>query len=719
LLKIMKFIKKIPFLAMLFIGLILSCDSEINSLELEEANLINSQVRSLVLQVDLGSAEDFAILSKSGITNVPPSVIRGNVGTSPITGAALLLTCPEVSGTIYTVDPAGPLPCRVTDAPLLTTSVLDMQAAYTDAAGRANPDVLNLGGGVIGGNLLTPGLYKWTGTLAIASDITLIGNATDVWIFQVAGTFNMSSAAKINLYGGAKAENIFWAVAGAVTLGTTSHFEGTLLGATSIAVQTGAMVYGRLLAQTAVTLQMNSVKNPKIIIPPPPPPPNPVLQVDLGSAEDFAILSKSGITNVFPSVIRGNVGTSPITGAALLLTCPEVSGTIYTVDPAGPLPCRVTDAPGLTTSVLDMQAAYTDAAGRANPDFLNLGGGVIGGNSLTPGLYKWTGTLSIASDITLIGNATDVWIFQVAGTFNVSSAVRIKLSGGAKAENIFWAVAGAVTLGTTSQFQGTLLGATSIALQTNASVCGRLLAQTAVTLQMNSIKNPKIVIPPPPPPPPNPLLQVDLGDAEDFAILSKSGITNVPPSAIIGNVGTSPITGAALLLTCPQVCGTIYTVDPAGPLPCRVTDAPLLTTSVLDMQAAYTDAAGRANPDVLNLGGGVIGGNLLTPGLYKWTGTLAIASDITLIGNATDVWIFQVAGTFNMSSAAKITLAGGAQAENIFWQVGGAVTLGTTSHLQGTLLAQTSIAVQTGATIMGRLLAQTAVTLQMNTIIKP
>jgi hypothetical protein len=134
-----------------------------------------------------------------------------------------------------------------------------MQAAYTDAAGRANPDVLNLGGGVIGGNLLTPGLYKWTGTLSIASDITLIGNATDGWIFQVAGTFNVSSAVRIKLSGGAKAENIFWAVAGAVTLGTTSHLEGTLLGATSIAVQTEATVNGRLLAQTAVTLQMNTV----------------------------------------------------------------------------------------------------------------------------------------------------------------------------------------------------------------------------------------------------------------------------------------------------------------------------------------------------------------------------------------------------------------------------------------------------------------------------
>jgi hypothetical protein len=254
----MKSIKKIPILAILFFGLLSSCNSEIESLEVEEANVMSKKSGSLV-SVDLGRAGGFAILSKSGITNVPPSVITGNVGTSPITGAALLLTCPEVTGNIYTVDAAGPLPCRTTDASGLTTAVLNMQAAYTDAAGRSNPNYLNEGAGNIGGLTLNPGLHKWTSTLLIPTDIVLDGGEDDVWIFQVAGTLTMSSAVRMNLSGGAQAKNIYWQVSGAVTLGTTSHFEGNLLGATSIAVQTGATVNGRLLAQTAVTLQMNTV----------------------------------------------------------------------------------------------------------------------------------------------------------------------------------------------------------------------------------------------------------------------------------------------------------------------------------------------------------------------------------------------------------------------------------------------------------------------------
>ncbi len=258
----MKFIKKNPILAILFMGLMSSCSPEMESLELEEANLIITQSKSLILPVGLGDAGNFAILSKSGMTNVPPSVITGNVGTSPITGAALLLTCPQVIGDIYTADAAGPLPCRVTDAPGLTIAVLNMQAAYTDAAGRSNPDYLNVGAGIIGGLTLAPGLHKWTSTLLIPTDITISGGPDDVWIFQVAGTLTMSSAVRMNLEGGAQASNIFWQVSDAVTLGTTSHFEGNLLGATSIAVQTEATVNGRLLAQTAVTLQMNTVTIP-------------------------------------------------------------------------------------------------------------------------------------------------------------------------------------------------------------------------------------------------------------------------------------------------------------------------------------------------------------------------------------------------------------------------------------------------------------------------
>ena len=212
--------------------------------------------------VNLGVAGNFTILSKSGITDVYKSVVTGDIGTSPITGAAIGLTCPEVLGTIYTVDAAGPLPCRVTNASRLTTAVSNMQTAYTDAAGRVNPKFFNLGAGNIGGKTLTPGLYKWTSSVIIPTNISISGSATDVWIFQVAGTLDMSSAVKIILKGGAKASNIFWQTAGAVTLGTTSHFEGIILSQTGINMKTGGTINGRLLAQTAVTLQKNTVTRP-------------------------------------------------------------------------------------------------------------------------------------------------------------------------------------------------------------------------------------------------------------------------------------------------------------------------------------------------------------------------------------------------------------------------------------------------------------------------
>lgn len=212
--------------------------------------------------VNLGTAGTFAVLSKTGITDVYASAIVGDVGTSPITGAALLLTCGEVSGKLFVVDAAGPLPCATNDASFLDSAVLDMGFAYDDAAGRVFPDFTELGAGEIGGLTLEPGLYKWGTGLLITTDVTLTGGPDDVWIFQVAGTLNQANGTRVTLAGGAQAKNIFWQVAGAATLGTTAHFEGILLGKTLIAVNTGASVNGRLLAQTAVTLQMNAVTQP-------------------------------------------------------------------------------------------------------------------------------------------------------------------------------------------------------------------------------------------------------------------------------------------------------------------------------------------------------------------------------------------------------------------------------------------------------------------------
>lgn len=213
--------------------------------------------------VNLGTAGTFAILTKTGITDVYQSAINGDVGTSPITGAAIRLTCGEVmTGNIYTVDAAGPLPCSITSPTLLTAAVGDMQTAYTDAAGRSLPDHTELGAGQIGGLTLTPGLYKWGSNVLISNDVTLSGGPNDVWIFQIAGTLNQANATRVTLTGGALPKNIFWQTAGAVSIGTTAHFEGVILGQTMIAVKTGASANSRLLAQTAVTLQMNAITQP-------------------------------------------------------------------------------------------------------------------------------------------------------------------------------------------------------------------------------------------------------------------------------------------------------------------------------------------------------------------------------------------------------------------------------------------------------------------------
>jgi Ice-binding-like len=216
---------------------------------------------------------------------------------------------------------------------------------------------------------------------------------------------------------------------------------------------------------------------------------------------------------------------------------------------------------------------------------------------------------------------------------------------------------------------------------------------------------------------------VPLGSAEGYAILAKSAISNVPTSMVTGALGLSPaaasyITGFSLTKagtrwTSAQVVGGVFAANNDPPTPTE------LTTAVGDMQTAYTDAAGRKLPDFLNLGGGAIGGLTLEPGLYKWTSTVTIPSDVTLAGSADDVWIFQVTGDLNLAAAKEMILSDGAQAAHIFWQVAGSVDLGAMSHAEGIVLAKTAIKVQAGASINGRLLAQTAVNLASATVTEP
>jgi hypothetical protein len=217
---------------------------------------------------------------------------------------------------------------------------------------------------------------------------------------------------------------------------------------------------------------------------------------------------------------------------------------------------------------------------------------------------------------------------------------------------------------------------------------------------------------------------VNLAMAGNFVILAMSGISTVPASAVTGDLGLSPaaasyITGFSLTAdhtnvfsTSPQVTGQVFASDYAVPTPTN------LTAAISDMELAFTDAAGRA-PDVTELGAGNIGGMTLTRGVYKWGTGLLIPTDITLNGSGTDVWIFQIAQDLTMASATNVALTGGAIPENIYWQVSGAVDLGTTAHFEGIILSQTAITLETGASINGRLMAQTAVSIDGSAVVAP
>ncbi|MFU8849122.1 MAG: ice-binding family protein [Opitutales bacterium] len=202
--------------------------------------------------------------------------------------------------------------------------------------------------------------------------------------------------------------------------------------------------------------------------------------------------------------------------------------------------------------------------------------------------------------------------------------------------------------------------------------------------------------------------KLDLLSTESFVILAGSAITTTGGGAIVGDVGVSPAAGSFIGVTCDQVTGTIYAVDAAGPA-CAVIDASLLTTAKGDLTIAYNDAAGRTpiptGPN-LNPGDGNIGGLTLSPGLYKFTSDALISgADLTLQGGPEDVWIFQIATGLELASGVKVILAGGARAENIFWQVGSSAVLGTFSVFKGTILADQSITMGTSSTIEGRALA--------------
>ena len=251
--------KKESFKKLLLTFTILMASMVSLSSSVSAATVLNSPV-------NLGTASNYAILAKSGISSVSNSVITGNIGVGPIAATAITgfsLTkhvtnefslSKQIIGKAYAADYAP-------TASMLTTAISNMETAYTDAAGRA-VNYSEPYAGDISSQTLAPGVYKWGTGVLINSDVTLRGGPNDVFIFQIGKGITQAANTRIILKGGVQAKNIFWQSAETVAIGTDAHFEGNILGMTNITLCAKASIHGRLLAQTAVTLIKNTVVAP-------------------------------------------------------------------------------------------------------------------------------------------------------------------------------------------------------------------------------------------------------------------------------------------------------------------------------------------------------------------------------------------------------------------------------------------------------------------------
>jgi hypothetical protein len=384
----------------------------------------------------------------------------------------------------------------------------------------------------------------------------------------------------------------------------------------------------------------------------------------------------------------------------------------------------VSGAVTYTGSVATFTPAANFAASTVYTATVTTGAKDLAGNALASN-YEWSFTTGVAPDITApavgsvlpLNNTTDIAInAKASATFNEALDPLTVTASTFTLKHGTTSVSGVVTYaGLVATFTPAANLAASTVYTATITTGAKDLAGNAIAANYVWSFTTGTTI--------APLGVVNLGSAINYVILAKTAISNISISAITGDLGLSPaatsyITGLSLTnatgyATSAQVTGQLFAADMASPTGTN------LTTAVEDMITAYNDAAGRLAPDFLELGTGAIGGMTLTPGLYKWTSAVTLLSDVTISGGANDVFIFQVAQDLTMANAKNLILTGGVQAKNIFWQVAGTVTIGTTSHFEGIILSMTGITFQTGASFKGRALAQTAVVLDGNTVIVP
>ena len=627
----------------------------------------------VIALLELNTAMNYAVLAKSGISSTGVSNITGDMGISPgietaITGFSLTQDADgyfskseQVVGSIFASDNASPTPTSLIQA------ITDMESAYTVGQGLVPTGLPDLYEGDLSGETLTNGIYSWSTGIVINSDLTLSGSANDVWIFQMSGSLTQETNVDIILTGGALAEHIFWLVDGDVFVGAESTIKGNVFANMSIALDTNATVYGRLFAQTEVTLTdatviSNVIEPSEITIQTA----GEILEINTAggtlqmSAEVlpmdtsnpwviWSVVNQTGTAIFNPDGLLTAVYDGTVLVKATSINYPLIYGEIIIT---------------LSNQVALSKAILTEAVLNANTNYEGVVVSVDATSITTE--QVWVTSIVLLTYQNAIDTAQSIIDFASATQAQVNDAVTTL----ADATNSF---------NEEKEF-GTLQES---------------LSQT-----------------------------VNLGTAADFAILAKTAISTTGSTAITGDIGVSPVAASYLtgfdlsadpsnaFSTSTYVSGKLLASDYSDPTPAY------LSTAISDMEDAYTTGMGYT-PDATELHGGDLSGQTIVAGIYKWGTDVLINSDHTLSGSATDTWIFQISGKLTLGADVSIILSGGALASNVFWIAADTIAVGANSHLQGNIMSKTNITMGTGSSVVGRLFAQTAITLSSTTVTKP
>src|SRR5688572_26424219 len=417
----------------------------------------------------------------------------------------------------------------------------------------------------------------------------------------------------------------------------------------------------------------------------------------LGSAQRFAVLGASTVTDAGTSTITGDLGVSP--GTAVSGFPP---GTLMGALHAG-------DAIALQAQG-DLTAAY-NACARATCT-ATLTGQDLGGRTLTPGIYCFAASAPLNGVLTLDaqGKPDAVFIFQIGSTLLAAINSSVRVINGAQDANVFWQVGSSATLAAGVVFRGNIIALASITLSQGTRVSGRALARTAaVTMDASTVSVPSGVIATATTTPVNATAAAtpvpSLGGARAFAVLGASTVTSTGASTVTGDLGVSPGT-AVTGLPPGTMTGTLHAGDAVA------------LQAQSDLTTAYNACAGAKNPTTLT--GQDLGGRTLTPGVYNFAASAPMNGVLTLDaqGNANAVFIFQIGSTLLAAINSSVRLINGAQEANVFWQVGSSATLAAGVAFKGNIMAYASITLSQGTRVFGRALARTgAVTMDTSSVV--